>query len=201
MIALAVNALILFVLGVNMWLGLKGRGFSGLSAKKWQQQVLDPKARKGAIGELIDFVMRSRDIDEIGRRFDELGIQELEPVARDLRFMRRAVSTAPLMGLLGTVTGMLTTFQGLATGGGGDKTLDVVAGGISEALITTETGLVIAVPGLFFHYYLTRQRDKYQAFLAHLQTFCTADAVSPGAPGARGIVREVDDEPFSLQRR
>jgi biopolymer transport protein ExbB len=68
---------------------------------------------------------------------------------------------------------MLATFQGLASGAGGQKTMDLVAGGISQALITTETGLVIALPGLFFQFHLTRQRDRYEAFLAKLQTACT----------------------------
>jgi len=54
------------------------------------------------------------------------------------------VSTAPLLGLLGTVSGMLATFQGLNQGNG--NTADLVAAGISEAMITTEAGLVIAIP-------------------------------------------------------
>ena len=54
------------------------------------------------------------------------------------------VSTAPLLGLLGTVSGMLATFQGLNQGNG--NTADLVAAGISEAMITTEAGLLIAIP-------------------------------------------------------
>ena len=57
------------------------------------------------------------------------------------------VTTAPLLGLLGTVIGMLATFQGLNEGSG--NTLDLVAAGISEAMITTETGLVVAIPASF----------------------------------------------------
>jgi biopolymer transport protein ExbB len=68
---------------------------------------------------------------------------------------------------------MLTTFAALASGSGGEKTMGLVAEGISEALITTETGLVIALPGLFFQYQLTRKHQRYKAFLAHLQTVCT----------------------------
>ena len=49
----------------------------------------------------------------------------------------------------------------------------LVAKGISEALITTETGLVIALPGLLFQYHLARQHERYKAFLAHLETVCT----------------------------
>jgi biopolymer transport protein ExbB len=87
--------------------------------------------------------------------------------------MKVCVSAAPLLGLLGTVTGMLATFGALASGSGGDKTMGLVASGISEALVTTETGLIIALPGLFFQYQLSRQLDRYKAFLAHLQTVCT----------------------------
>ena len=82
-------------------------------------------------------------------------------------------ATLFLVGLLGTVMGMLTTFDALATGSGGDKTMGMIAGGISEALITTETGLVVALPGLFFQYWLMRQFERYRAFLAHLESVLT----------------------------
>jgi hypothetical protein len=87
--------------------------------------------------------------------------------------MKVCVSAAPLVGLLGTVTGMLSTFGALSSGSGGEKTMSMVAGGISEALITTETGLVIALPGLFLQYQLSRKHERYVAFLAHLQTVYT----------------------------
>ena len=51
--------------------------------------------------------------------------------------------------------------------------MEMVAAGISEALVTTETGLVIALPGLFFQYQLVRKLERYKAFLAHLETVCT----------------------------
>ena len=50
--------------------------------------------------------------------------------------------------------------------------MDLVAGGISEALITTETGLIVALPGLFLQYYLARERERYDAFLARLESAC-----------------------------
>lgn len=62
---------------------------------------------------------------------------------------------APLLGLLGTVTGMIHTFELVTIFGTGDAKL--LSGGISEALVTTETGLVIAVPVLIVHAYLTRR--------------------------------------------
>ena len=60
----------------------------------------------------------------------------------------------------------------MASGSGGDQTMAEIAKGISEALVTTETGLVIALPGLFFQYQLARKFESYKNFLAHLETVC-----------------------------
>jgi biopolymer transport protein ExbB len=173
MIALAINCVILFAIGTNLWFKFRGRSYRPLPEKRWRRWVAEPKLRRGPVGELIDFVMGAENLEEMGVRFNELHATRIAPFNRDLRFMKRCVSTAPLLGLLGTVTGMLATFEALASGSGGQKTMDMVAGGISEALITTETGLVIALPGLIFQYVLARNRDRYEAFLAHLQTVCT----------------------------
>ena len=62
---------------------------------------------------------------------------------------------APLLGLLGTVTGMMTTFDVMAIFGTGNA--KAMAGGISEALITTETGLLVAIPGLYMKGFLDRR--------------------------------------------
>ncbi|HSH09509.1 MAG TPA: MotA/TolQ/ExbB proton channel family protein, partial [Oceanipulchritudo sp.] len=78
------------------------------------------------------------------------------------------VTIAPLMGLLGTVIGMLTTFRGLATSSG--QAVDLVAEGIRVALITTQTGLMIAIPGYIFISMVIRSRNTYLAFLAELET-------------------------------
>jgi biopolymer transport protein ExbB len=173
MIALAINGLILFGIGVHVWLRLKGKRFTSVPERSWRSWIAEGSQRRGAIGQLMDFAMGAKDLEDMRVRFTELNSTELSPVTRDLKFMRRAVSTAPLLGLLGTVTGMLATFHALAVGSGGDKTMDMIAGGISEALITTETGLVIALPGLFLQFHLTRQRERYAAFLAHLETACS----------------------------
>ena len=53
--------------------------------------------------------------------------------------------------------------------------MGMIAAGISEALITTETGLVIALPGLFFHHFLERKFSDYKLFLSHLETVCSQE--------------------------
>ena len=71
---------------------------------------------------------------------------ELQPYTRDLRILRAFVAAAPLIGLLGTVKGMIATFITLS--GHGNTSMELLSSGISEALITTQVGLVIAIPGL-----------------------------------------------------
>ncbi len=74
---------------------------------------------------------------------------------RFLPFIAISASSAPLLGLLGTVTGIINTFKLITVFGSGDvKTL---SGGISEALITTEFGLIVAIPSLLLHAFLSRK--------------------------------------------
>ena len=173
MIALAVDAVVIFYLGHSIFFRIRAKGYLHISEKKMKKWVKNPDSARGPIGKMINFVMGASTLEEIGIFFDELNQTEIAPFDRDLKMMQTCVSVAPLLGLLGTVTGMLATFAALASGSGGDKTMGMVASGISEALITTETGLLVALPGLIFQYKLAREHVQYKAFLAHLQTVCT----------------------------
>lgn len=172
MVPLAIVSFMLFYKGMEIRLALKDKAYRKVAEPEWRGWIGEAAKRKGPIGRIIHFAMQSHDLEEIGARFAEIRIGELKPFARDLRFMKVCVAAAPLLGLLGTVTGMFATFQGLSMGGGGEKTMDMVSGGISEALITTQTGLVIALPGYFWHYQLARERDRYAAFIEHMETLC-----------------------------
>lgn len=173
MMAIAVVALIVFGLGMHVYFALRAKGFHSVSEKTWRRWIDHPSERKGPIGKLLDVVTGGISLKETAIFFEELRATEVAPFERDLRLMKICVSAAPLLGLLGTVTGMLDTFGALASGSGGDKTMGLVAGGISEALVTTETGLVIGLAGIFFQYQLGRTHERYKAFLAHLETVCT----------------------------
>lgn len=175
MIAIAVIAMIMFSVGMECWLRLKETRFESVPEHKWRRWIDHPIEREGRIGKVISRVTEHREgsIQEMSDAFDDIRTASLAPFERDLKVMKVCVSAAPLVGLLGTVTGMLTTFSALASGSGGDQTMGMIAGGISEALITTETGLVIALPGLFFQYQISRKFEAYRAFLAHLESVCT----------------------------
>ena len=73
---------------------------------------------------------------------------------------------APLLGLLGTVSGMIETFIMMTLFGAGDPA--VVSGGISKALITTELGLVVAIPALILHALLNRSINQYTGQLNNI---------------------------------
>lgn len=173
MIALAVNGLFMFSLGMRVHFRLSETGYKNVPESKWRRWIDHPEERQGPIGEMVAAVADAETLKQIDVYFEEVRTAEIMPFDRDLRVMKVCVSASPLLGLLGTVTGMLATFAALATGGGGDQTMGMVASGISEALITTETGLVFAIPGLFFQYKLARESEQYKVFLAHLQTVCT----------------------------
>ena len=76
---------------------------------------------------------------------------------------------APLLGLLGTITGMIKAFDSIARAGVGDPA--AVAGGISEALITTASGLIVAIPTIVFHRYLSGRADK---MFKRVELYCHA---------------------------
>lgn len=80
-----------------------------------------------------------------------------------LSWLAITTSAAPLLGLLGTVTGMIHTFQVITQHGVGDA--KILAGGISEALITTEAGLCVAIPALMLHAFLSRSVKHLEASL------------------------------------
>jgi biopolymer transport protein ExbB len=96
--------------------------------------------------------MMKTSIEEAGRQV----VHELE---RFLNTLGTIASITPLLGLLGTVVGMIKVFAAIMIHGVGDPSL--LAGGISEALLTTAAGLTVAIPSLIFHRYFERLVDEY----------------------------------------
>jgi len=108
------------------------------------------------------FLMRQAEITEFR---DELIITIDDStrtyVTRFLPVLNTVSNISPLLGLLGTILGMIVAFESIAASGTGDPR--VVAGGISQALITTATGLIIAVPAIIFYRYLGHKADASRA--------------------------------------
>lgn len=99
--------------------------------------------------------------------FEEQSDRLTTMLRRDLGVLKALTVVAPLLGLLGTVMGMIVTFDAVA-GSGGD-TSRRVAEGVSRALITTQVGLVVAIPGVFGTLHLRRLLSRFQVQLGSLK--------------------------------
>jgi biopolymer transport protein ExbB len=89
---------------------------------------------------------------------EDAGRHVTHDLERYLGMLGTIAAVSPLLGLLGTVTGMIRTFKAITVAGVGDPT--AMAGGIAEALITTAAGLIIAVPALMAYRYLRGRVDS-----------------------------------------
>jgi biopolymer transport protein ExbB len=92
------------------------------------------------------------DTETLELKLDEAILRETAPIETGLSFIKVLYVVAPLLGLLGTVVGMIATFQMITLFGTGDPRM--MAGGISTALVTTVLGLVVAIPLTLFHAFL-----------------------------------------------
>ncbi len=104
----------------------------------------------GIAGRKLERTLMKEDIEDVGRHV----VHELE---RYLNTLGTIAAVSPLLGLLGTVTGMIRAFSAMSSQGVSDPA--VVSGGIAEALITTAAGLMVAIPALMAHRYLQRRID------------------------------------------
>ena len=107
--------------------------------------------------------MQNADEETIELKLDESILQETPKLERGLNLLKLLAGVAPLLGLLGTVTGMIVTFDMIKVFGTGDPKL--MAGGIAQALMTTVLGLVAAIPLLFLHSFCSGFSRSVQATL------------------------------------
>jgi len=101
---------------------------------------------------------KSENLEHLELKLGEAVLRELPPISRGLSFLKISAAVAPLLGLLGTVTGMIITFQAITLFGAGDPKL--MAGGISQALVTTVLGLIVAIPTLLLHNLVNSKANK-----------------------------------------
>ena len=101
---------------------------------------------------------RNADTETIELKLSEAALKEMPRLTKGLLFIKVISVVAPLMGLLGTVTGMIKTFQVITLYGAGDPKM--MAGGISQALMTTVLGLVVAIPMVLLHTIVSGQSRK-----------------------------------------
>lgn len=137
---------------------------------------------------------RNRPRDQIRERVEDTGRFLVHRMERFLNALGTIASAGPLLGLLGTVVGMIQMFLGILDHGVGD--VNQLAGGIGKALVCTATGMIVAIPALMFHRYFKGRINGYviemeQEASALLDALdgrpgVMAGAVRPVAPAAAG---------------
>jgi biopolymer transport protein ExbB len=144
------------------------RGLTRITDSNLRRWVAEPKEAPANFRELIRYTQDEiQNLKEIEGRFREVEAAKVPDFDRRLTFLNIVVVSAPLFGLLGTVSGMLLTFK--AIGIGGSAASDTIAKGISEALLATQTGMMIAIPGFLLAHVAKRWRNEYVSFLARLE--------------------------------
>jgi biopolymer transport protein ExbB len=102
---------------------------------------------------------QKRGRDEVVRSIEDAGAIEVTQLERGILIIQTISKLAPLIGLFGTVTGMIRSFQ--AIGGAGGENPRMVAAGIGEALVATAAGLVVAIPAYFLAFYFLNLVGKF----------------------------------------
>jgi len=135
-----------FLLGLVRWIGI-----TVTSRKVASQRKSDSPNTGNPLGRVLAIYEQSQDSDPetLELRLDEAVLRETSKLERFIWIVKVVSVVAPLLGLLGTVTGMIQTFQAITLFGAGDPKM--MAGGISEALVTTMLGLITAIPLVLLH--------------------------------------------------
>ncbi len=137
------------------WIGL-----SSDSRKVAAQLKRDSASTDNPLGRVLAAYESNKnaDTETIELKLSEAALKEMPGLTKGLLFIKVISVVAPLMGLLGTVTGMIKTFQVITLYGAGDPKM--MAGGISQALMTTVLGLVVAIPMVLIHTLVSGQSRK-----------------------------------------
>jgi len=135
-------------------------GLSSDSRKVSAQLKRDSASTDNPLGRVLAAYESNRnaDTETIELKLSEAALKEMPGLTKGLLFIKVISVVAPLMGLLGTVTGMIKTFQVITLYGAGDPKM--MAGGISQALVTTVLGLVVAIPMVLLHTIVSGQSRK-----------------------------------------
>ena len=169
----------------------------GQEVRNWAARgKLDPShiqslRANSPLGALLALALeaRNRPRDQIRERIEDAGRHLVHRMERFLNALGTIASAGPLLGLLGTVVGMIQMFMGILDHGVGD--VNQLAGGIGKALVCTATGMIVAIPALMFHCYFKGRIAGYvidmeQEASALLDALDGRPGVMNNAPRATG---------------
>jgi len=125
-----------------------------------KQQKQSEVSLKNPLGRILSVYSNDKenDVETLSLKLDEAILREIPKIERGLITLAVLAAIAPMLGLLGTVSGMIETFQSITLFGTGDPKL--MSGGISQALVTTELGLAVAIPILLIHSAISSKSNR-----------------------------------------
>ncbi|MDD5555909.1 MAG: MotA/TolQ/ExbB proton channel family protein [bacterium] len=169
--------------------GIDARAFLRAVRKRIAASRMDEAAAlcestPGPIASIVSAALRAagRSRAEIRQAIEDAGLHEVPRLERHLPILATVAHVCPLLGLLGTVAGMIKAFQQIQTHGGVVNPGDL-AGGIWEALLTTAAGLMVAIPSFVAYNYLTA---RVNAIVLDMETSATAVIEDLSARAERG---------------
>ena len=183
MYPLGILSCTLFVLILFSWMQTS-RGYFGMRPSRWTQAPVNRQllSKLGVSREGLD-------TPGLRERIDDFLSSTEGNTLRWIQYMNVIATIAPMVGLLGTVSGMIGAFQTIATGGMGKP--ELLAGDIGEALITTATGLTIGIPAMVFYFFLRNRLDtrleELEEWIREGQSGPAAGIRSKVEPVAKGI--------------
>ena len=154
-------------------------------ANQVNAKVIDALEKNSPLGRVLAAALanRNRGRTIMMERVEDTGRHVVHELERFVNSVGTIASISPLLGLLGTVTGIINAFRAVMLGGMGDPRL--LAGGISEALICTASGLAVAIPAYIAHRYL---RGKVERIVIEMEKVAVnfADSLGAGDQGGEG---------------
>lgn len=161
-----VGKIILGLLAIGLLIALVRGASLMISRQKIMKQLKTPaQPGNNPLGRVLAVYQKDkhRSVEALELRLLEAVVDEQTHLEKGLSMLKLLAALAPMLGLLGTVTGMIETFQVITQFGNGDP--KVMAGGISMALVTTVLGLVSAMPLLLAHNVLSSQAENIRSIL------------------------------------
>ena len=144
---------VLLIIERAVYLGLEGR-------RMHVQRNADAPLANNALGRVMQVYQEDtvQDVETLEARLDEAILKQIPKLERGLSTISILAAVAPLLGLLGTVVGMIDTFQSITLFGSGDPR--IMSSGISQALVTTQLGLCVAIPLVLCHTLLSNKSNR-----------------------------------------
>lgn len=165
-----IGYVIIFIGFIGILISLERLIVLVLTGRKVKRQLKSKKPGDNPLGRIMQVYENNPDIgtETLGLKLDEAILKELPRIQRGLGALALLAAVSPLLGLLGTVTGIIETFQSITLHGTGDPR--VMSGGISQALVTTVMGLLVAIPLLLFHSFLSSRSNALVQILDEKST-------------------------------